>query len=385
MFWSKVKGQGSRGTGFLRLVCSVWLLAVGYGLGATALAQTAPTNSQQSPATKSQQSTLTILTHDSWALDKKLIAQFEQQNGIKLEFLKGGDAGAMLNKAILSKEAPLADVIYGFDNTLLSKALEAGILERYVSPQLKNLRSETLLDPQDYALPVDYGFVALNYDKAYFQNQALPKSFADLAKPEFAKLLVTENPATSSPGLAFLLATVAAFGEDHYLGFWEDLRKNGVLVVNGWSEAYYTHFSRAGGDRPLVVSYTTSPAAELFYSEVKPRPSEPPTGNLLFPQSALFQVEFVGILKGSKNQVAARKFVDWLLSKPAQEDIPTQMWVYPSRREAALPEVFKWAETPSQPARLSPQQIAKGRERWIAEWTQVVLQGQSAAVVMARR
>ncbi|MER3555231.1 MAG: thiamine ABC transporter substrate-binding protein [Meiothermus sp.] len=344
------------------LVFSALFWAIGFQIATIGLAQ--PT-------------TLTVLTHDSWALDKSLIAQFEAQTGIKLRFLKGGDAGAMLNKAILSKGAPIADVIYGFDNTLLSRALGAGILERYRSPALANLRSETILDLQGYATPVDYGFVALNYDKDYFRNRPLPKSLADLAKPEFAKLLVVENPATSSPGLAFLLATVAAFGEDRYLGFWEDLRKNGALVVNGWSEAYYTHFTRAGGDRPLVVSYTTSPAAELFYSEAKPRPSEPPTGNLLFPKSAFFQVEFAGILKGTKNLEAAQKFIDWLVSKPVQENIPTQMWVYPALRGAALPEIFKWAERPSEPARLFPQQIARDRDRWIKEWTQTVLQGQS--------
>jgi len=352
----------------LRLAVCVLLVAIGYPLSAISLAQT----------------TLTVLTHDSWALDKKLIAQFEQQ-GIKLKFLKGGDAGEMLNKAILSKGAPLADVIYGFDNTMLSKVLAWGILERYVSPQLKNLRSEVLLDPTGFALPVDYGYVALNYDKDYFKDKPLPQTFADLRKPEFAKLLVVENPATSSPGLAFLLATVAAFGEEGYLGFWEDLRKSGVRVASGWTEAYYTHFTRAKGDRPLVVSYATSPAAELFYSEARPKPAEPPTGNLLFPQSAFFQVEFVGILKGTKNREAARKFVDWLLSKPAQEDIPTQMWVYPALREAALPDVFKFAERPTEPARLTPQAIAQNRDRWIREWTGVVLQGQSADSVKSKR
>jgi thiamine transport system substrate-binding protein len=352
----------------LRLAFCVLLAAIGLQLSAISLAQT----------------TLTVLTHDSWALDKKLIAQFEQQ-GIKLKFLKGGDAGEMVNKAILSKGAPLADVIYGFDNTMLSRVLAAGILERYVSPQLENLRSELLLDPQGFALPVDYGYVALNYDKDYFRSKPLPQAFSDLRRPAFAKLLVVENPATSSPGLAFLLATVAAFGEDRYLGFWEELRKGGVRVASGWTEAYYTHFTRAKGDRPLVVSYTTSPAAELFYSEAKPKPPEPPTGNLLFPQSAFFQVEFVGILKGTKNPEAARKFVDWLLSKPVQENIPTQMWVYPSLREAVLPDVFKFAQRPSEPARLTPRAIAQNRDRWIKEWTQVVLQGQSADSVKSKR
>jgi len=332
-----------------------------------------------------QQTTLTVLTHNSFSLDKNLIASFERESGIKLRFLKGGDAGEMLNKAILSKGAPIADVIYGFDNTLLSRALQADILQPYRAPELSNLRPELLLDQTFRATPVDFGYVALNYDRDYFKDRPLPQRFADLASPEFAGLLVVQNPATSSPGLAFLLATVAAFGEEGYLDFWEGLRKNGVRVVSGWSEAYYTHFTRAGGDRPLVVSYSTSPAAELYYSEAKPKPSEPPTANLFLPRSSFFQVEYVGILRGTRNLRAAQRFVDWLLSRPVQENIPTQMWVYPARREARLPEVFRFAQVPLEPARLTPQQITNNRERWIREWTQVVVQGQAAEAVRARR
>ncbi|WP_457637323.1 thiamine ABC transporter substrate-binding protein [Oceanithermus sp.] len=327
--------------------------------------------------------TLTVLTHSSFSLSKDVVASFEQQTGIKLRFIEGGDAGATLNKAILSKGAPIADVIYGIDNTFLSRALAAGILERYSTPQIAYVQSRFLLDPTLTALPVDYGYVALNYDKDYFKNRPLPKSWEDLARPEYAKLLVVENPATSSPGLAFLLATVASLGEDGYLKFWQALRDGGVKVAPGWSEAYFANFTRYGGDRPLVVSYTTSPAAEVYFS--KGAYSEPPTGNLLWPGASFLQVEFVGILKGTKHRAAAEKFVDWLLSKPVQEDIPLNMWVWPVRRDAILPEVFKFAERPLEPAELSPGVIAKNRERWIAEWEAVVVRGQRAEEVMKNR
>jgi len=325
---------------------------------------------------------LVVLTHSSFSLDKALIARFQEETGIRLRFLKGGDAGETLNKAILSKGAPIADVLYGFDNTFLSRALEADILLPYVSPEIRNLRSELLLDPSFRAIPVDYGFVSLNYDRAYFRGKALPQRPEDLARPEYARLLVVENPATSSPGLAFLMATVARFGEDGYLDFWARLRDGGVRVAKGWSEAYYTHFTLHGGDRPLVVSYTTSPAAEVYYSEGKYK--EPPTGNL-FPELAFFQVEFVGILKGTKNLEAARRFVDWLLSRPVQENIPTEMWVYPARRDARLPEVFRFTPPPAGAVRLDPARMAANRERWIEEWTRVVLQGQDPEAVRAGR
>ncbi|KGQ20901.1 thiamine ABC transporter substrate-binding protein [Thermus filiformis] len=325
---------------------------------------------------------LTVLTHSSFSLDKALIEEFQRTTGIRLRFLKGGDAGETLNKAILSKAAPIADVLYGFDNTFLSRALEADILLPYRSPEVRNLKATLLLDPSFRALPVDYGWVSLNYDKAYFKERPLPKAPQDLARPEYARLLVVQNPATSSPGLAFLMATVARFGEDGYLDFWARLRDGGVRVAKGWSEAYYTHFTLYKGDRPLVVSYTTSPAAEVYYSEGKYQ--EPPTDNL-FPELAFFQVEFVGILKGTKNLEAARKFVDWLLSRPVQENIPTEMWVYPARRDARLPEVFRWAREPVGSVRLDPGLIAKNRERWIDEWTRVVLQGRSPEEVRRGR
>ncbi|AFV75272.1 ABC transporter periplasmic binding protein, thiB subfamily [Thermus oshimai JL-2] len=326
---------------------------------------------------------VTLLTHESFSLDKALIAQFERQTGLKLRVLKAGDAGEVLNRAILTKSAPIADVLYGLDNTFLSRALEADILLPYRSPEIKNLKATLLLDPTFRALPVDYGWVSLNYHKAYFQDRPLPKTPSDLTRPEYARLLVVQNPATSSPGLAFLMATVGRFGEDGYLDFWAALRDGGVRVAKGWSEAYYTHFSLYKGDRPLVVSYTTSPAAEVYYSEGRYR--EPPTGNL-FPELAFFQVEFAGILKGTKNLEGARKLIDWLLSRPVQENLPTEMWMYPARRDARLPEVFRFAPEPLGSVRLDPGRMAEGRERWIEEWTKVVLQGQSPeAVRRARR
>ncbi len=339
----------------------VWLFLVGLG----ALAQE-----------------VTVLTHESFSLDKGLIQAFERQTGIRLRFLKAGDAGEVLNRAILTKGAPIADLLYGFDNTFLSRALEADILLPYRSPEIRNLRGTLLLDPSFRALPVDYGYVSLNYHKAYFQNRPLPKTPEDLARPEFTRLLVVQNPATSSPGLAFLMATVARFGEEGYLDFWARLRDGGVRVTKGWSEAYYTHFSLYRGDRPIVVSYTTSPAAEVYYSEGRYR--EPPTENLL-PELSFFQVEFIGILKGTKNLEAARKVVDWFLSKPVQENIPTEMWVYPARRDAQLPEVFRFAPEAVRPVRLDPRVMAQNRERWIEEWTRVVLQGQSPESVRRLR
>lgn len=321
--------------------------------------------------------TLTIMTHDSFGASEDVIAEFERANNAKVVILKSGDAGSTLNKAILSKDAPLADVIYGVDNTFLGRALAAGIVEPYNSPALADIPDRFKLDPQNRMLPVDYGHVIINYDKAYLQEKGLapPTSLRELTEPQWKGKLVVQNPATSSPGLAFLLATIAAFPEGSaydWKQFWRDLRANDVYVSPDWSDAYYSQFSGSSGKgpRPLVVSYATSPAAEVFFSEGKLE--EPPTGNL--EGTAFEQIEFVGILKGAKNRDLAEKWVDFMLSKRFQEDIPLQMFVYPVAQAAKWPEVFvKFGQPPAQAFVLTPEQIDQGREQWIEAWTQIVL------------
>jgi thiamine transport system substrate-binding protein len=319
---------------------------------------------------------LTVMTHDSFAVSADVVTAFEQANNVKVTFLMSGDAGVALNKAILTKDAPLADVFYGVDNTFLSRALEAGIYEAYASPLLANIPAEFKLDPQNRALPVDYGDVCINYDKAYFTDHSLavPQSLEDLTRPEYKDLLVVENPATSSPGLAFLLVTVKHFGADGYLDYWRSLRANGVVVVDGWETAYLTNFSASSGHgpQPMVVSYASSPAAEVFYAETPL--TESPTASILAADTCFRQIEFVGILAGTQNRALAEKFVDFMLGVQFQEDMPLQMLMYPTNKDAQLPEVFvKYAQIPAQPVALDFADIDANRDQWIENWTEVVL------------
>ena len=319
--------------------------------------------------------TITVMTHDSFSVSEEVVKSFEAANHARVVFLQSGDAGAVLNKAILTKEAPLADVLFGVDNTFLARALEGDIFETYESPALSEIPDVFKLDSSNRALPVDYGDVCINYDKAYFadNNLTVPQSLEDLTKPEYEGLLVVENPATSSTGLAFLLATVAHFG-DSFTEYWQALKDNDVVVVDGWETAYYTSFSGSSGrgPQPLVVSYGTSPAAEVIFAETPP--SDAQTASILGPDTCFRQIEFVGILKGTKQRPLAEKFVDFMLSKKFQEDVPLQMFVYPVLPEAALPDEFtKYAQAPEQTAALSPEEIAANRDRWIQAWTDVVL------------
>ena len=318
---------------------------------------------------------ITLMTHDSFSISKEVAAKFEAKYDVKLRFLKAGDAGAAVNQAILSKNNPMADVFFGIDNTFMSRALDARIFSPYASPLLKDIPDALKLDSQFHLLPVDFGDVCLNYDKKWFATRNIkpPQDLDDLIKPAYDGLTVVENPATSSPGLSFLLATIGRFGESGYLTFWEKLKQSRVMVVNGWEEAYWGHFSAASkGNRPIVVSYASSPPAEVHYAKTKLK--ESPTAAVVAEQSCFRQIEFVGILKGTQKRKLAEQLVDFLLDTPFQEDIPLQMFVFPANQTAKQPDVFvKYADVAKRPVTLNAKLISENRERWIEDWTETVL------------
>lgn len=323
--------------------------------------------------------TLTIITHDSFSVSKELVTQFETENDVQLIFIQGGDTGSALNRLILTSvnsQTPEADVFYGLDNTFLSRALEQNLFEPYQAPMLESIPAEFKLDAEFNVVPIDYGDVCINYDKAWFAEKdlPLPSSLQDLTKPEYSGLLVVENPATSSPGLAFMFATIAEFGEDGWLDWWQAMQENQVVVVSDWETAYYTNFSGSSGKgpQPMVVSYASSPAAELIYAETVL--TESPTASLIAPGMCWRQIEFAGILKNSPNRDLAEKFIDFLLSKPFQEDLPMQMFVFPVLPEANLPDDFvKASQIPETTGMLDSALIAKNRDNWVNNWTETVL------------
>jgi len=319
--------------------------------------------------------TLTIMTHDSFSISEEVIAAFEEQYDVDVQFLKVGDAGSALNKAILSMDAPLADVFYGVDNTFLSRALDEGLFEPYDSPMLEDIPSQFQLDPENRAIPIDYGDVCLNIDLAYFQENNLepPDSLDDLIDPAYSGLLVVENPATSSPGMAFLLTTIGHYGDSHYLEYWEGLLANDVLIVNDWETAYYTEFSRWGGTRPIVVSYGSSPPFEMIYAEEPMQ--EPVTAAVTADDTCFRQIEFAGILAGTENRDLAEAWIDFMLSPTFQADLPLQMFMFPVNPSAELDDTFvEFLAIPDQPAEVSPEDIVANREAWLEAWRSIILQ-----------
>jgi thiamine transport system substrate-binding protein len=316
-----------------------------------------------------------LVTHDSFVISDDAVSDFEKSSGFDLRILQSGDAGELLSKALLTAGNPQGDVLFGVDSNLLSRAVDGELFETYESPRLEGVDERYVLDPEHRVTPIDHGEVCLNYDRAWFAEHDVdaPASLDELAQPAYEDLLVVENPVTSTPGLAFLLATVAVYGPEGWQEYWGKLRENGVLVVDGWEEAYNVRFSGSaggGGDRPVVVSYASSPAAEVIFRS--PRPKRAPTG--VVDESCIQQVEFAGVLRGARNEEGARQLVDFMLSKGFQEDIPLSMFVYPVVRGAELPPEFReFAVVPPNPLELPPEEIEANRDRWVKEWTAVVL------------
>lgn len=317
---------------------------------------------------------LRIVTHDSFAISDDVLESFSAETGIQIEILRGGDAGAVVSQAILVKGNPTADVLFGIDNTFLSRALDEGLFRPYESQLIDTVDKTLRTVSKNHVTPIDFGDVCLNYDKARLSELGLdvPTSLRQLTLEEYRGTLVVENPSTSSPGLAFLFATIATFGEDGdytWQDFWTELAANDVEVVPGWEEAYYGAFAGGGdGDLPLVVSYATSPPAGVFFSD--PAPDVAPTGNI--DAGCFRQIEYAGILDGTDKPDAAAQFIDFMLSVRFQEDIPLNMFVFPANRNAALPDVFvKHVVVPQNSVALEPATIEANRNRWISEWTDI--------------
>ncbi|MGW0536190.1 thiamine ABC transporter substrate-binding protein [Streptomyces sp. NPDC003032] len=360
----------------MRTTKKVTFTAVAVGVGLVAVSACGGSDSD---STKAGSKSVTLVSHDSFNVSKDVLKEFEKRSGYKVRVLKDGDAGAAVNKAILSKDNPQGDVFFGVDNTLLSRALDNGLFQSYEAKGSEKTKPEFRVDQGKHRVtPVDSGDICVNYDKKYFADKKLapPKTFEDLAEPAYKNLLVTENAATSSPGLGFLLGTAAKYGDKGWQSYWNKLKANGVKVVDGWEQAYNEEFSgsaggkKAKGDRPLVVSYASSPPVEVLYA--KPQPKEAPTG--VATGTCFRQVEYAGLLSNAKNTKGGKALLDFLAGKEFQEDMPLNMFVNPVREDAELPELFtEHGVTVDKPQTMDPKKIADNREPWIKSWTSLVL------------
>jgi thiamine transport system substrate-binding protein len=314
--------------------------------------------------------TVTIATHDSWAMSKQVIGEFEKRTGITVKIQTHGDAGELTNKLVLTKDHPLADGVFGIDNTFASRAVDEGVLDRYDAQQPASAKQFALDgDAAHYLTPIDYGDVCVNVDDTWFAKKHLapPKTFDDLTQPAYKGLLVTPGATTSSPGLAFLAATIGSYG-DGWQDYWKKLVANGVKVDAGWEDAYTVDFTAGGGrgDRPIVVSYSSSPPFTI------PKGAEKPTTSALL-DTCFRQVEYAGVLAGADNPKGAQEFIDFMLQHDFQAALPENMYVYPVDTSVALPADWaKWAPVSPNPIQVSPADINAHRAEWLRDWRDIV-------------
>lgn len=312
--------------------------------------------------------TITLATHDSFAVSDAVFEAFTADTCIEVRQFASGDAGQLVASAILTKSNPTADVLFGIDNTFAQRGLDAGLFAAHRSPALDVVDPALLIDSDHRLTPIDYGDVCINYWTDALPGSA-PTTLDDLVDPANGGQLVVPNPETSSPGFAFLLATIARYGDDweHY---WQDLVDNDISVTAGWSDAYYGDFVAGGGDRSMVLSYASSPPAEVIFAD--PPVASPPTGVLL--DSCFRQVEYAGVLEGTHNPQAAGQLIDFMLSETFQSDVPLNMFVYPANGTVELPDVFvEFGPLSNEPLTMDPAEIEANRAAWTERWVQIVL------------
>ncbi|MGD2059820.1 MAG: thiamine ABC transporter substrate-binding protein [Acidimicrobiia bacterium] len=316
--------------------------------------------------------TLRLITHDSFAgaVDEATFATFTETTGIEVEVIAAGDAGTLVNQAVLTVDNPLADVLFGVDDTFLSRALDEGVFRPHESSNIDKV-DPTLRDPDDRVTPIDYGDVCFNYDKDWFADSSLPvpETLDAMTDPDIASLITVEHPATSSPGLAFMLASIDVLGEGGWLQWWETMRDAGINVVSDWDTAYYSEFTRYGGPTPIVMSYASSPPAEVIFA-TEPL-DEAPTG--VIEAGCYRQVEYAAVLKGTDYPESAGELIDYMLTVEFQETIPLKWFVFPANEDAALPPEFvEFTTIPGDPTRLTTDYIAENRDAWIDQWISVM-------------
>jgi thiamine transport system substrate-binding protein len=288
-----------------------------------------------------------LAAHDSFVISDELIQKFETDTGYELEILRLGDTGSLTNQLILTKNAPVADAVFGIDNTFQGRALDEGIILGEFSA-------------------IDYSDVAFNYDIGWFEENQIdpPTSWRELGDERFRNQVVVTNPNFSSPGLAFLATTHAGFETSaEVFAYWRGLRDNGLKIAGSWEDAYFSDFTRYGGNYPIVLSYASSPAAEVN--------EDGSAGTAALLTEGFRQTEFAGVLQGSANERGARALVEFLLSDDFQRSVPEAMYVYPAVAGTEVPEAWAKFALPATSTIGDDLDINGNRERWLKDWSDV--------------
>lgn len=348
-------------------VVRAWAPMLALILGASACSAIGSGSDDDSDAS-GKPTKVVLVTHSSFALPDDLVARFEEETGYSLTVSAAGDGGELTNKLVLTKDNPIGDVAFGVDNTYGSRAVAEGVFEPYEADLPDGADTYVLPGDDDRALtPIDNASVCVNIDDTWFEaeQQSPPKTLDDLTDPAYRGLFVAPGATTSTPGMAFLLATIAAYGEG-WSGYWTRLMDNGAKLTSGWSDAYQVDFTQGGGkgERPIVVSYDSSPAFTIADD------GSTTTSALL--DTCFRQVEYAGVLAGAKNPDGAEALIDFLLSPDVQAALPESMYVFPVDSSVELPrEWAEFAEQPDEPWEVDPAEITENRDAWLRDWSDI--------------
>ena len=226
--------------------------------------------------------------------------------------------------------------------------------------------------------PIDYGDVCVNVDLAAFAEAALPVP-ADASRtsldPPGRTCSWSRTRPRPRPGLAFVLATIAHFGEDGddtWLDYWTELRANGVQVASSWDEAYYGASPGLRRGRPAARRLVRLEPGGGGRLRPTPRPTRPPPPRSTRAATDRSSSRACSRAPPARSWRARSSTSCW---RPrSRPNIPLDMFVYPARcRTGAARRVPRHALRPRHPLTLDPAAIDAGRDRWIEEWTQIVL------------
>jgi len=340
----------------------LWFMSVSILLGGSAVGCSGDDGPRSAATVK-------LVTYEGYVLPEGPAKQFRSETGQRIEVLASGDGGAALNRALAVSGAPEGDVFFGVDTTFLSRAQESDAFVEYRPAGLDGV-DPALLDPGGALTPINEATVCVDYDQSWFAQRQIspPTSFQDLIDPRLADLTVVMDPAVSTPGLAFVAATAATFGDD-VTEYWRALSDNGVAIAGGWSDAWFTRYTVSGGDRPIVVSYASSPPAEVVGSD---DPAAVPL-TAVVASTCIRQIEYAGVLRGGANPAGARALIDEMLSDRWQAALPLSNFVLPIRSEVELPDLFeRFAVRPERPISVDPATIGRQRDSWISAWRSVM-------------
>ena len=311
----------------------------------------------------SEKTLLTIYTYDSftaeWGAGPRVKEAFEKEHNVTLKFVGLPSSIGALRKIQLEGKRTKADILLGLDTSIAQVAKKTGLFLPH------GLNTSKLRLPVPYSddtfVPFDYSYFAFVYDEKKVKHP--PTSFdALVAMPKDFKIVI-QDPRSSTSGLGLLLWIKEIYGEKAG-EYWNRLAPHILTITKGWSESYGLFLK---GEADMVFSYTTSPA----YHMIEEKRSNIKAAS--FTEGHYGQIEVAAIVRSSKNQALAKKFLSFMRSSTFADIIPTTNWAYPVvKTQKGLPKAFGQLVVPSKMLLMDGKDVEANRKAYIDEWLDAI-------------